>query len=384
MKKIISILGSTGSIGTQALDIVEKHDLKIHSLAAKKNIILLEKQVRKFKPELVCIFDKKYYSELKSNLSDISVKIVTGMDGLCEIAEDRKADIVLNSVVGMIGLQPTLASISAGIPVALANKETLVAGGSLVMKASKEKGVPVIPVDSEHSAIFQCLQGNKHSQISKILLTASGGPFYGYTKKQLEQVTAKDALKHPNWDMGNKVTIDSSTLMNKGLEFIEAKWLFDLQPEQIEVIVHRQSVVHSAVEYADNSVIAQMGTPDMKIPIQYALFYPDRLPCPVKPLSLTEYGNLTFAKPDLEVFRCLPLAIRAIQEGGTMPCIMNGANELAVSAFLQGKIGFLEIADIVEAAMQNIPCTDIKDCDDVLRADEKARQFVMGLNLYNG
>ncbi len=376
MRKRISILGSTGSIGTQALDVIDKHQFEVYALAAYGNLNRLEKQVRQYLPKTVCIYCEELYHELKYRLSDIEVNIVTGMDGLCEIASDAGADMLLNSVVGMVGLQPTLAAIEAGIPVALANKETLVAGGSLVMKAAEEKGVPILPVDSEHSAIFQCLQGNSRKQLHKIILTASGGPFYGKTRDELTQVTAADALKHPNWDMGSKITIDSATLMNKGLEFIEAKWLFDVTPEQIEVVVHRQSVMHSAVEYDDYSVIAQMGVPDMKIPIQYALLYPDRMPCPTGRLSLCDYGQLTFAKPDLETFRCLPLAMDAIRKGGTVPAVMNGANEVAVAAFLEGKIGFLQIAELVESAMNTVPYQEIRTLSDVLEADAAARETV--------
>lgn len=379
MGKRISILGSTGSIGTQALDVVDKHGFEVHALAAYRSIDTLEKQVRKYRPQTVCIYCEEYYSDLKTRLSDMDVKVLCGMDGLCEIASDTGADILLNSVVGMVGLKPTLTAIEAGIPIALANKETLVAGGSLVMKAAEEKGVPILPVDSEHSAIFQCLQGNSRKQLHKIILTASGGPFYGKTKEELQSVTAADALKHPNWDMGSKITIDSATLMNKGLEFIEAKWLFDVTPEQIEVVVHRQSVVHSAVEYDDYSVIAQMGVPDMKIPIQYALLYPDRMPCPTGRLSLTDYGQLTFAKPDMDTFRCLPMAIEAIRRGGTVPAVMNGANEVAVAAFLKGEIGFLRIAELVEEAMNTVPFKEITCLEDVLEADAAARETVLRL-----
>lgn len=379
MGKRISILGSTGSIGTQALDVVDKHGFEVHALAAYRSIDTLEKQVRKYRPQTVCIYCEEYYSDLKTRLSDMDVKVLCGMDGLCEIASDTGADILLNSVVGMVGLKPTLTAIEAGIPIALANKETLVAGGSLVMKAAEEKGVPILPVDSEHSAIFQCLQGNSRKQLHKIILTASGGPFYGKTKEELQSVTAADALKHPNWDMGSKITIDSATLMNKGLEFIEAKWLFDVTPEQIEVVVHRQSVVHSAVEYDDYSVIAQMGVPDMKIPIQYALLYPDRMPCPTGRLSLTDYGQLTFAKPDMDTFRCLPMAIEAIRRGGTVPAVMNGANEVAVAAFLKGEIGFLRIAELVEEAMNTVPFKEIICLEDVLEADAAARETVLRL-----
>lgn len=376
MGRKISILGSTGSIGTQSLEVVDKHDFKVHALAAYKNIDLLEKQVRMYKPKVVCIYCDEFYNELKNRLSDMNIKILCGMDGLCEIASDTKADIILNSVVGMVGLKPTLTAIDAGITVALANKETLVAGGSLVMAASKAKGVPILPVDSEHSAIFQCLQGNSRKQLHKIILTASGGPFYGKTADELKNITPEDALKHPNWNMGNKITIDSATLMNKGLEFIEAKWLFDVTPEQIEVLVHRQSVLHSAVEYDDYSVIAQMGVPDMKIPIQYALLYPERMKCPTKELSLCDYGSLTFAKPDMETFRCLPLAIDAIKRGGNVPAVMNGANEVAVAAFLNGKIGFLRIAELVEYTMNTVPFKKITCLSDVFEADEAARNVV--------
>ncbi len=376
MEKCISILGSTGSIGTQALKVAETHGMRIHALAANRNIVLLEKQVRMYHPEKVCIFEESQYTVLKERLNDLQVKVLCGMDGLCEIAADTAADIVLNSVVGMVGLLPTLTAISAGIDVALANKETLVAGGALVMDQAAKKGVAVYPVDSEHSAIFQCLQGNRREQLSKIILTASGGPFFGKKREELEHVTVADALKHPNWSMGNKITIDSATLMNKGLEFIEAKWLFDLTPEQIEVVVHRQSVVHSAVEYQDCSVIAQLGVPDMKIPIQYALLYPERLPCPTGRLSLTDYGTLTFEKPDMETFTCLKTAITAITRGGTAPCIINGANEEAVAAFLQRKIGFLDIGALAEQAMETIPQKEITCYEDVICADAKAREFV--------
>lgn len=377
MRKKISILGSTGSIGTQALNVVDKHGFEVYALAAYRSIDLLEKQTRKYKPKKVCIYCDELYSDLKDRLADIDVAVLSGMEGLCEVAADSNADILLNSVVGMVGLKPTLTAIESGIDVALANKETLVAGGSLVMSAAKLNEVSILPVDSEHSAIFQCLQGNSSSQLHKIILTASGGPFYGKTIDELQNVTAADALKHPNWNMGSKITIDSATLMNKGLEFIEAKWLFDVTPEQIEVVVHRQSVVHSAVEYDDYSVIAQMGVPDMKIPIQYALLYPDRMQCPTKQLSLCDYGCLTFSKPDMETFRCLPLAIDAIRKGGIVPAVMNGANETAVAAFLKGEIGFLRIAELVEYAMSAVPFKEIKSLSDVLEADAAARESVL-------
>lgn len=376
MDKRITLLGSTGSIGTQTLDVVRMHGLQIYALAANRNIELLEQQVREFHPKKVCIFEESCYLDFREALADLSVQVLTGMEGLCELAGDSHADLVVNAVVGMVGLQPTLAAIAAGIDVALANKETLVAGGALVMQAATKKGVSILPVDSEHSAIFQCLQGNAHNPVKEILLTASGGPFFGYTREQLKTVTAADALKHPNWDMGSKVTIDSATMMNKGLECIEAKWLFDLQPEQINVLVHRQSVVHSGVMYADNSVIAQMGVPDMRLPIQYAILYPERKPCPAEPLSLTKYGMLTFAEPDEATFRCLALAKQAMRSGGLLPCIMNAANEIAVRAFLDGKIGFLDIADCVETAMQSIPNQPLQTCEAVLRADRETRELV--------
>lgn len=376
MEKCISILGSTGSIGTQALEVVQAHNMRIHGLAANRNIDLLEQQAREYRPKKVCIFDESQYADLQQRLFGTGIQVLCGMDGLCDIAGDKTADIVLNSVVGMVGLLPTLTTIEAGIDVALANKETLVAGGSLVMQAAAKHGVSIYPVDSEHSAIFQCLQGNRREQLHKIILTASGGPFFGKKREELQNVTIADALNHPNWSMGSKITVDSSTLMNKGLEFIEAKWLFDLTPDQIEIVVHRQSVVHSAVEYQDCSVIAQMGVPDMKIPIQYALLYPERMPCPTKQLSLTDYGTLTFAKPDLDTFTCLRTAIEAIRKGGNAPAVVNGANEAAVAAFLQQQIGFLDIGILAERAMQTIPQESITTYADVIRADEKARAFV--------
>lgn len=379
MSKTISVLGSTGSIGTQALEVAEKHNFKISALAAHSSTGLLEQQVRKFRPETVCIYNENKYSELKEKLSDMPVKILCGMEGLCEIAEMEQTDIVLNSVVGMVGLLPTLTAINAGKDVALANKETLVAGGSLVMSLAAEKDVNIYPVDSEHSAIFQCLQGNKRSQLNKIILTASGGPFFGKSYEQLRSVTKADALKHPNWSMGNKITIDSATLMNKGLEFIEAKWLFDLEPEQIEIVVHRQSVVHSAVEYKDFSVIAQLGVPDMKIPIQYALLYPDRVECPTKQLSLTDYGTLTFDKPDYETFRCLSAAIEAVTKGGAYPCLVNSANEEAVRAFLADEISFIEIGEIVSSVNERFEYTEIESYEDVIKADRAAREYVKNI-----
>ena len=379
MSKNVSILGSTGSIGTQALEVCEKQGFNIVALAAHSSVKLLSEQVRKFKPSYVCIYNEEKYSELKKSLSDMSIEILCGMDGLCRIASLKENDIVLNSVVGMVGLLPTLTAIEAKKDIALANKETLVAGGSLVMSKAAEMGVNIYPVDSEHSAIFQCLQGNKRSQLSKIILTASGGPFFGYNYEQLRSVTKADALNHPNWDMGNKITIDSATLMNKGLEFIEAKWLFDLKPEQIEIVVHRQSVIHSAVEYDDYAVIAQLGIPDMKIPIQYALTYPDRYECPTKRLSLTDYGTLTFAKPDYKTFKCLKAAIEAISKGGAYPCLVNSANEEAVRAFLNDEISFIQIGEIVSSVLNKFEYSDILCYNDVMKADKMAREYVRSL-----
>lgn len=379
MNKTVSVLGSTGSIGTQSLEVCEKHNFTVTGLSANNNTELLEMQSRKFKPEYVCIYDDKKYTEMKNRLSDTGVKVLSGMDGLCKIASLQQNDIVLNSVVGMVGLLPTLTAINAGKDVALANKETLVAGGEIVMSSAREKGVTIYPVDSEHSAIFQCLQGNKREHLSKIILTASGGPFFNKTYDELKKVTKSDALKHPNWSMGNKITIDSATLMNKGLEFIEAKWLFDLTPEQIEIVVHRQSVVHSAVEYNDYSVIAQLGVPDMKIPIQYALLYPDRLECPTKRLSLTDYGSLTFEKPDYETFKCLSTAISAIKSGGAYPCLVNSANEEAVKAFLNDEIQFIEIGEIVSSVMEKFAPAPINCYDDVAKADISAREYVRNI-----
>ena len=376
MIKTVSILGSTGSIGTQSLEVCEKHDIKVTALAAHSSIDMLEQQARKFMPSKVCIYRDDKYSELKERLADTDIKVLSGMDGLCEIAVMEESDIVLNSVVGMVGLLPTLTAMEAGKNVALANKETLVAGGKLVTDLAKKKGVTIYPIDSEHSAVFQCLQGNKREQLSKMILTASGGPFFGYTYDQLKNVTKEQALHHPNWDMGNKITIDSATLMNKGLEFIEAKWLFDLRPDQIEIVVHRQSVVHSAVEYNDYSVIAQMGVPDMKIPIQYALLYPDRMECPTGRLSLTDYGKLTFEKPDYDTFKCLSAAIEAITRGGAYPCLVNSANEEAVRAFLHDEIKFIQIGEIVSSVLDKFEYFGINSYEDVTKADSMAREYV--------
>lgn len=373
----VCILGSTGSIGTQALEVARAHGLWITGLAARSNIELLAQQALEFKPKAVCIYDENKKDALCDLLRDTDIAVLCGMDGLCEIASMPETDIVLNSVVGMVGLKPTLAAIDAGIDIALANKETLVAGGALVMKAARKRGVRIFPVDSEHSAIFQSLRGSKRSEVSKIILTASGGPFFEKTKAELENVSLKDALKHPNWDMGAKITIDSATLMNKGLEFIEAMWLFDVSPDMIEIVVHRESVIHSAVEFNDGAVIAELGVPDMKLPIQYALMYTNRLDCPTKRLSLTDYGTLSFYKPDYETFDCLRACIKAARIGGTAPAIVNGANEEAVRLFINGKIGFLDIGRAVTKALECVPSQEATCLEDVLSADKKAREFVL-------
>ena len=376
MKKI-SILGSTGSIGTQSLDVCRMHGYSVKCLTANANVDVMENQIREFHPEIVCMMNEKSANDLKVKISDTKTKVVAGLDGLIECATYDGADTVLNSVVGMIGLQPTLEAIKAKKTIALANKETLVAGGHLVTNLAKEYGVSILPVDSEHSAIFQAMQGSpSKSAIKKIILTASGGPFFGKTLEELENVTAADALKHPNWDMGQKITIDSATMMKKGLEFIEAKWLFDMPNEDIEIVVHRESVVHSAIVYQDNSMIAQLGVPDMRIPIQYALTYPERKPSPVAPLSLAEYGKLTFFEPDYDTFKCIDVCKNAIEMGGLHPAAANGANEESVKLFLEGKIKFTDIAYLNDEAMRNAPEKENFTLDDVLETDKSAREFV--------
>ena len=375
--KNLAILGSTGSIGTQALEVIDSQDdVRVVALSANSNTELLEKQVRKYKPLTVCVGDKSKYTDLKDRLSDVNVQIFAGEEHLCGISAHKDADMVLTSVVGNVGLAPTVEAINCGKKILLANKETLVTGGEFIIPLAKEKGVSILPVDSEHCAIFQCLKSGKHSEVSKILLTCSGGPFYSKTSDELLYVTASDALKHPNWDMGAKITIDSATLMNKGLEVIEAKWLFDVDYDDIEVYIHRQSIVHSMVEFTDGSVIAQMGVPDMKLPIQYALNYPKRYPRISERLNLYDIGTLTFSKADTDTFRCLSLAFDSIRAGGIVPCLMNAANEVAVNAFLKGRIGFLDIADVIEHTMysrKNEPAT----LQTVLDADRFARQESM-------
>ena len=375
MKRSVSILGSTGSIGTQALEVCEVHGIEVKALAAKRNEELLEKQVRKFKPKLVCLYDENAYRGMKIRLADLSVQLVTGMEGLCEAATLPEADMILNSVVGMIGLQPTLAAIHAGKDIAIAYNETLGTGGELVMKAAAEKGVKIYPVDSEHSAIFQCLQGYSGCRVNKILLPASGGPFFGKTRSELEGVTVAQTLKHPNWSMGAKITVDSATLMNKGFECIEAVWLFGVRPEQVEVVVHRESVIHSMVEFEDYAVLGQMGVPDMKIPIQYALTYPERLSCPTERLNLFDYGTLSFARPDPETFCCLKAALDAIGRGGLYPTLVNGANEELVRLFLEEKIPFLKIGDTVCKALELDGSGEVT-VESILDAEQRARRFV--------
>ena len=374
--KTITILGSTGSIGTQSLDVCKKHRIRVAAVSANKNVKLLAQQAKEFEVQYACIADETLAPELEELLAGSGIRVLAGHDGIMQIASLDGVDIMLNSLVGMVGLEPTLAAIEKGTNIALANKETLVAGGKLVINRARRKNVRIYPVDSEHSAIFQCLQGNNIRDLKKIILTASGGPFYGMKKKDLENVTIEQALSHPNWAMGNKITIDSATMMNKGLEFIEALWLFDLEPEQIEVVVHRQSIVHSAVEYNDNAVIAQLGVADMRIPIQYALLFPQRVECPVERLSLTDIGTLTFEKPDLETFDCLSACIKAITKGGNLPAAVNGANEEAVGLFLDKKIGFLDIGTLVSRCLESTEFKEINDLSDVLEADMFAREFV--------
>lgn len=377
MNKTIAILGSTGSIGTQSLDVARKHGFKVDVLAANSNIELLEQQIREFKPSAVAVINEAAAKELKIKVTDTATEVLSGQEAVEFIAANNNAGIVLNSIVGIAGLKPTLAAIEAGKDIALANKETLVTGGYLVKKAVTKKGVKLLPVDSEHSAIFQCLQGAPKGSLKKIILTASGGPFFNKTEEELKNVTPADALKHPNWSMGAKITIDSASLMNKGLEVIEAVHLFDISPDNIEVVVHRQSIVHSAVELTDGAVIAQLGTPDMRLPIQYALTYPERYDCPSGSLNLFEIGNLTFERPDYETFKPLGAAISAIKSGGLKPCAVNGANEAAVALFLEGKIGFLDIGKIVCAALKAQKDVSDYSLSDVFEADKAARELAL-------
>lgn len=374
MKELI-ILGSTGSIGTQSLEVARSQNIRVRALSAGSNDKLLESQAREFKPDIVALSDKEAAQRLKIALKDTDIKVLSGEEGVIETAS-YKGDIVLSSIVGIAGLKPTLAAINEGKDIALANKETMVTGGTIVNRLARERNVKILPVDSEHSAIFQSLQGAPEGSLKKILLTASGGPFFNKTKEELKNVTAKDALKHPNWSMGAKITIDSATLMNKGLEVIEAVHLFGVSADDIEVLVHRQSIVHSGVEFSDGAVIAQLGTPDMKIPIQYALSYPNR-GGKFENLDLFKIGTLTFEKPDMDTFRCLPLCIEAINRGGLYPTAVNGANEESVRLFLEGKIGFLDIARFNEKAMEKAVNKTDYTVEDIFEADKLARETVL-------
>ena len=376
MKKI-AILGSTGSIGTQTLDIVrEQGDIHVVAMAAGSNISLLEAQMREFRPSLVSVWDEKKASELRTNTKDLGIKIVSGMEGLLEVSVIPESEILVTAIVGMLGIRPTIAAIKAGKKIALANKETLVTAGHIIIPLAKEYKVPILPVDSEHSAIFQSLQGAGDNKISRILLTASGGPFRGRKADELKNIQVEDALKHPNWSMGRKITIDSSTLVNKGLEVMEAKWLFDVTLDQIQVVVHPQSVIHSAVEYQDGAVIAQLGTPDMRLPIQYALYYPERRNLSGRRLDLFEIADLTFEKPDTDTFRGLALAYQAMEKGGNIPTVYNAANEKAVSLFLDRKISYPEITELIEACMENAEFIDHPDVDEILGTEAAAYEFI--------
>ena len=376
MKKI-GILGSTGSIGTQTLEIVRNNrDLQVTALAAGSNVKKIEEQIREFSPRLAVLFDEEAAEELRLLVKDTDTKVLGGMDGLLEIAVMPEMEVLVTAIVGMIGIRPTIAAIEAGKTIALANKETLVTAGHIIMPLAKEKNVPILPVDSEHSAIFQSMHGENRSRVSKILLTASGGPFRGRKKEELADITVEDALKHPNWSMGRKITVDSSTLVNKGLEVIEAKWLFDVPPEKIQVVVHPQSIIHSMVEYVDGAVIAQLGTPDMKLPIQYALFYPDRRPMDGKRVDFFELSSITFEKPDTETFRGLAMAYSAINTGGSMPTIYNAANEKAVALFLDKKIRFPEIYELIEGAMANHRPTANPSVEEILCAEAEAYEYI--------
>ncbi len=375
-RRRVAILGSTGSIGVQALQVAKRLDLPVVALTANRQVEQIEAQARAFSPKVVAMMDPAAAATLKTRLADTDIQVLSGMDGLLEIARRDDVDIVLTAVVGMVGLLPTLAAIEAGHDIALANKETLVAGGALVTEAAKRKGVKLLPVDSEHSAIFQCLQGRPPEQTAeRLILTASGGPFFGRTKKELAQVTVEQALNHPNWKMGAKITIDSATMMNKGLELIEARWLFDTPPENIDIVVHRESIVHSLIKYVDGSVIAQLGVPDMRIPIQYALTYPARVTSDVPTLDLAQWGKLTFFAPDDEAFPAMQLCRTAIQKGGLYPAALNGANEQAVALFLDGKISFADISRLIAGTL-TLTLPACQAVEDVLAADAVGRQWV--------
>ncbi|NDO48557.1 1-deoxy-D-xylulose-5-phosphate reductoisomerase [Lachnospiraceae bacterium MD335] len=376
MKKI-AILGSTGSIGTQTLEIVrENPDLEVVGLAAGANIDLFERQVREFQPKLVSLQSEAACRELRTRLADMQVAVVCGMDGLIQIAEMEESQVLVTAIVGMIGIRPTIAAIQKGKDIALANKETLVTAGHIIMPLAKERGVSILPVDSEHSAIFQSLQGENRERVSRLLITASGGPFRGKTREQLETVRLEDALHHPNWSMGNKITIDSATLVNKGLEVMEAKWLFGVDLDQIQVVVHPQSIIHSMVEYVDGGIMAQLGMPDMKLPIQYALFYPDRRPMMGKRVDFYALGSITFERPDMETFTGLKLAMRAAGEGGSVPTVFNAANEKAVSLFLNKKIRFLQIAEIIEMCMDAHKRIEAPNVEEILASEQETYELI--------
>ena len=375
--KRIAILGSTGSIGTQTLEVVENNqDIQVTALAAGSNIRLLEEQIRKFHPALACVWDEKKAAELRTNIADLSVKVVSGMDGLLEVAVQPEAEILVTAIVGMIGIRPTIAAMKAGKNIALANKETLVTAGHIIMPLAKEVGVKILPVDSEHSAIFQSLNGEDKRTIDKILLTASGGPFRGWTKEQLAGVRPEDALKHPNWTMGRKITIDSSTMVNKGLEVMEARWLFGVEMDQIQVVVQPQSVIHSMVQYEDGAIIAQLGTPDMKLPIQYALYYPERRFLRGMRLDFYKLGQMTFEAPDMETFEGLKFALEAMRRGGNIPTVFNAANEKAVAMFLERRIAFLDIPDIIASAMEEIAYIKHPSVDEILATEAAVYEWI--------
>lgn len=379
--KRIGILGSTGSIGTQTLEVVrESKEEKVVALAAAANIELLEKQIREFFPKIVCVFEEEKAKLLKENIKDLETKVVSGMEGLLEIAQLEEMDILVTALVGMIGIKPTIKAIEAGKDIALANKETLVTAGHLIMPLAKEKGVKILPVDSEHSAIFQSLQGVSEREIERILLTASGGPFRGKTRKEMEAVTLEDALKHPNWAMGRKITIDSATMVNKGLEVMEAKWLFGVKSEQIEVVVQPQSIIHSMVEFVDGGIIAQLGTPDMKLPIQYALTYPKRRYLKGERLDFAALGKITFEAPDKENFLGLELAYQAMKKGGSMPTVFNAANEFAVKCFLEHKIKFLQIPEWIEMAMQKHRNIENPSIEEILDTEKEIYEYLNRIN----
>lgn len=380
MNKRLIILGSTGSIGTQALEVArDNKDIEIVGLAANGSVDLIEKQIREFSPRVVAMYSEKAAEQLRERVGDLPVTVYSGMDGLLELSRRDDYDVLLTAIVGMIGIKPTIEAINNGKDIALANKETLVTAGHIIMPLAKEKGVAILPVDSEHSAIFQSLQGNPKKKVKKILLTASGGPFRGKTRDELKDVTVGDALKHPNWSMGRKITIDSSTMVNKGLEIMEAKWLFDVDYDQIQVVVHPESILHSAVEYVDGAVIGQMGLPDMKLPIQYALYYPDRMPMQNNTLDLFKVGTLNFLEPDMETFYGLQLALKAGKRGGSLPTVYNAANERAVALFLDNKIKFLEIAELIEKCMNNHTVIDNPTLEQILEAEQETYAYIDSL-----